>query len=263
LQTTIPWYEDKPPQGQRNQRRDALRVLCQLCRSLRTAFLPLVWQSLEAYTLILPPFDGKRRNHAAAQVKGVGKELLGQLRLVSNVKQPVLYASHIRYCLPLLVMARRSTHCCYRFITVAIYSRFADDALRRLAHAMTLMPNLHTLHIVCGPYGHGIGHEPFQKAFSGLVFPSVRRVILPAQGTAIFECFPEVVEVLSNHPFIFDFSQFLDNLISHCPKVESIGWGELFPNLFGGPVRRNSRRTYTIIACPWSYEKCSRGGKAS
>src|SRR6266478_942101 len=49
--TTVPWYQGIPSNSQRNKRRDALRVLCQICRSLRTTLLPLVWQSLEAYTL--------------------------------------------------------------------------------------------------------------------------------------------------------------------------------------------------------------------
>jgi hypothetical protein len=93
---------------------------------------------------------------------------------------------------------------------------------------MTLMTNLHTIQIMCGPYGFGIEPEKFEKAFSGLVFPSVRRVILPAQATAIFGSFPDVVEVFTNHPFVFDFSQFLDNMISHCPKVEIIGCRERF-----------------------------------
>ena len=100
-ETTIPWYQTSPLQGQRNKRRDALRVLCQVCRSFRTAFLPLVWKTLEAYTLFPPPLHGKRGDHMATRVKGIVKELLGQLKLISDVKQP--YASHVRY--------RLSLHC--------------------------------------------------------------------------------------------------------------------------------------------------------
>ena len=84
--TTIPWHQSYPSEGQRDERRDVLRALCQLCRSLHAALLPLVWQSLDAYTLI----QGSGRN----QIKALRKELIGQLRLVSDVTQP--YASYIR-----------------------------------------------------------------------------------------------------------------------------------------------------------------------
>jgi hypothetical protein len=92
-EVTLPWYQERANTGQRNEKRDDLRTLSQLCRSLRTAFLPLVWQSLEAHTLT-GPYPISR------QVKGVGKELLGQLRLVRNTKQP--YASYVRCRLFLL-----------------------------------------------------------------------------------------------------------------------------------------------------------------
>jgi hypothetical protein len=91
-----------------------------------------------------------------------------------------------------------------------------------------------------GPYGYEIKSDQYEKAFSGLAFPSVRRVSLPPQAT-ILGCFPEVVEVLANRPFIFDGSVFLDNVISHCPKIECFGWRELPPMPWGRSIERNSR----------------------
>jgi hypothetical protein len=131
-------------------------------------------------------------------------------------------------------------------MTVTVYSQYADNTLPRLAHAMTLMPNLHTIHILGG---FGIRPNQFEKAFSGLLFPSVRHVILPAPGQAILGCFPEVVEVFTNDPVVYDFSQFLDNVISHCPKVESIGWRELSENIKGEWKQRNSRCKCTSMVC--------------
>ena len=104
--TIVPWYQDSPLVGQRNERRDVLRVLCQLCRSLRTALLPLVWQSLEAYTLIRPRFEGGQL-HIPDQIKAVGKQLFGQLRLVRNGKHP--YASYVR-CRLFLPCSRSAVH---------------------------------------------------------------------------------------------------------------------------------------------------------
>ena len=87
--TTVPWHQGSPSKGQRDERRDALRALCQLCRRLRAILLPLIWQSLEAYTLI----DGLE----SSQVMSLRKELVGQLKLVGDMTQP--YASYIRYVL--------------------------------------------------------------------------------------------------------------------------------------------------------------------
>lgn len=70
-ETTIPWYQKRPYAGQRNEKKDTLRALSQLCRSLRIVFLPLAWQSLEAYTLIPPKLEGEEL-YTAAQVKAVG-----------------------------------------------------------------------------------------------------------------------------------------------------------------------------------------------
>ena len=103
--TTVPWYQGRSCESQRNERRDVLRVLCQLCRSLRIALLPLVWQSLEAYPLIHPGFE--YRGIAADQIKAVGKQLFGQLSLVRNEKQP--YASYVR-CRLFLPCSRSAVH---------------------------------------------------------------------------------------------------------------------------------------------------------
>lgn len=123
---------------------------------------------------------------------------------------------------------------------------------------MTLMPNLHTLQILTRMYGDPFGPEvklvQFRNAFAGRVFPSVRRVLFPAQARPILECFPEVVEVFVGHTGLDDFSQFIDDMIPHCRKVESLGWQEGLGYSYGG---------YTSITCPRSNDGCSCGRKVA
>ena len=67
------------------ERRDALLALCRLCRSLRFALLPLLWERLEACAE--PARTDKKRSGLLA------RELIGQLRLVTVQKE---YASYVR-----------------------------------------------------------------------------------------------------------------------------------------------------------------------
>jgi hypothetical protein len=243
--TTVPWYQSTPSRdGQRNKRKDALRALCQICRSLRIALLPLVWQSLEAYTLPPDIYLGDGPYYVCASQVGVDKGLLGQLRLVHNMKQP--YALYVRYRPSLHYNNSVSVyHCQSRTITVVISTM---NSLKKLARAMTLMPNLHTIHIMQDPRGD-VRVSQFQVAFSGLVFRSVRCVIVPVIAPDIFASFPEVVEVLTNQPFIAQPPEFLHNMISHCPKVECIGWREFNPLVrYEGKDMGNFRRMYTSIS---------------
>ena len=73
------------------ERRDVLRALCQLCHSLRRTLLPLLWERLEtcAFSTFAEPewVDDKR-------TVVLGRELMGQLRLVNDCKQS--YGSYVR-----------------------------------------------------------------------------------------------------------------------------------------------------------------------
>ena len=127
---------------------------------------------------------------------------------------------------------------------------------------MTLMPNLHTVQIMpadlCASVGiYGIWRKRFQKAFAGLAFPSVKRVSLPDHASAIFGCLPEVVEVFANERLSLIF---LDDMYSHCRKIEAVGWR--ITSLFG-PGYSGCKYTCIGKACPWPYEGCSSGGKVS
>jgi hypothetical protein len=138
----------------------------------------------------------------------------------------------------------------HRIINVAIHSEFANAVLTRLARAMTLMPNLHTIQIIySGPlYSYAIQPDQFQKAFSGLVFPSVKRAILPFQARRIFACFPEALEVYSNQSYMPDFNRFLDDVVRHCHKVETFGWIER-PIVINAASKTGYGMCKTFTAC--------------
>ena len=70
------------------ERRDGLLALCQLCRPLRSALLPLLWERLEACAQAPAKTCGKTTEVLA-------RELIGQLRLVTGNRKE--YASHVRY----------------------------------------------------------------------------------------------------------------------------------------------------------------------
>ncbi|KAM6499693.1 hypothetical protein JOM56_005201 [Amanita muscaria] len=113
-----------------------------------------------------------------------------------------------------------------RVVNVAIEPKFSPTALPKLARAMKLMPNLHTVQIICKENMHEkCKTDRFQKAFQKHVYPSVRCASLPHQATSILASFPEVVEVYINQPVREStLSKFLKAVALHCRKVECFGW---------------------------------------
>jgi hypothetical protein len=225
LETDVPWYLETPTIVKRSERKNLLRVLSQICRSLRDAFLPLLWERIDRCSFIVP--SGDHRNYTRKRVEILGKQLLGQLRFVTDGRES--YGWCVRYSLffchgdsCLVSIITQSS----RIINVVIHSEFANAVLTRLARAMSLMPNLHTIQIIySGPlYSYAIQPDQFQKAFAGLVFPSVKHVTLPFQARRILACFPEATEVYSNQSYMPDFVRFLDNVVRHCRKITTFGW---------------------------------------
>ena len=97
---------------------------------------------------------------------------------------------------------------------MAIEPEYAN-AMRYLADAMDLMPNLHTIQIICAGHWFGrcksrkiIDTDQFQKAFAGHVYPSVRRAVLPHQARGMFACLPAVTDVYLNQFYVKNFAEF-------------------------------------------------------
>jgi hypothetical protein len=97
-----------------------------------------------------------------------------------------------------------------------------------LAHAMMLMPNLHTIQIISiYERGYELTHEAFQTAFADLIFPSVRRAILAYQARSIFACLPEVLEAHMIGSHDVDFTEYLSQIAQNCHKIECFGWRQI------------------------------------
>jgi hypothetical protein len=82
----IPHRREQAVASVYRERRDVLLALCQLCHSLRTALLPLLWERLEACA------EPARTDEKRTEV--LERELIGQLRLVTNQRKE--YASYVR-----------------------------------------------------------------------------------------------------------------------------------------------------------------------
>ena len=118
----------------------------------------------------------------------------------------------------------------FRIINLAIESEYADS-LEYLANAMDLMPNLHTIQIICEGYHiqrrcvrrRVIDTDQFLKAFRRHTYPSVKRAILPVQARGMLASLPAVADVYINAIYSDHFSEFVGALAANCP-VESLGW---------------------------------------
>jgi hypothetical protein len=86
----VPWIREHPMDIHYRERRNVLRTLCQLCRSIRAALLPLLWETIEACALC--PSGEKHSYDVNAWT--LAKELFGQLDLITSCEQS--YASYVR-----------------------------------------------------------------------------------------------------------------------------------------------------------------------
>ena len=130
-------------------------------------------------------------------------------------------------------MLQLANHSEFRTVNVAIEPGYANS-MKYLAKAMDLMPNLHTIQIVCEGYYHQtrcgrrprprvISIDQFQKAFGRHVYPSVRRIVLPIQAQGMLASLPAAVDAYINSLDKYRLSDFIRGLATNCP-VESLGW---------------------------------------
>ncbi|KAK0186858.1 hypothetical protein F5146DRAFT_962288 [Armillaria mellea] len=182
------------------QRFHALLALSQTCRSLRSVFLPLVWQRLEACASRKPglgpstPFYHRKR--ALPWEKEVATELVRQFEVVT-VRDPTLavYVNTIS-------------------VTLSRFS--ADTVYLEFARCLTLLPNLHTLQIL------GIGSfKDLREAFHQRVFKSVKTLVFPPNGYIVLPCCPEVRKVVCTTSEELT-SGGVQTMIRYCEQIESL-----------------------------------------
>ena len=130
-------------------------------------------------------------------------------------------------------MLQLANHGEFRIINVAIEPRLVNS-MKYLAKAMDLMPNLHTIQIICEGYRtqtrcarnlrrRVVHADQFLKAFGRHVYPSARRAVLPIQAKGMLASLPAAVDVYINWPYAHHLSNFITVLAANCP-VESLGW---------------------------------------
>jgi hypothetical protein len=131
-------------------------------------------------------------------------------------------------------MLRLANHYQFRVINVAIELEHANS-MKYLANAMDLMPNLHTIQLMChvdhfqescglSPGQMRIHADQFLQAFERHDYPSVKRALLPVQARSMLASLPAVVDVYMNSPSThWQFAQFTTALAATCP-VETLGW---------------------------------------
>ena len=90
----IPNYVPKPLSAKYLERTATLRILSQLCRSLRNALLPALWERIEACTTTSVTGGDHRRGQPRWQ-KDIAVDLVAQLGTVT-IREPSL-ASYVKY----------------------------------------------------------------------------------------------------------------------------------------------------------------------
>ncbi|KIL65807.1 hypothetical protein M378DRAFT_10642 [Amanita muscaria Koide BX008] len=212
---SIPFANYGPPDVSSMERKQLLLNLTQVCRSLRYALLPILWETVEACTV-------KGASVFATNIdpkwwRLVANRLSKQLQVVTNIRPD--WAPYIRT------------------VNVTITPFNADMLVPELARCLALMPNLRTIQIttlwwingarVKGQNGYYTYSDSlFENTFTGYTFPSVQYVALPTAAVSLLACFPEVRSVFQGDAFRpdSDVAKFVEKIADHCPKVEYFAW---------------------------------------
>ena len=222
----IPNKIRKPLPPKYVERTITLRTLSQLCRSLRNALLPALWERIEVWT-----------TSNLYNFKDMATDLIAQLETVT-IREPSL-ASYVKYVMhDILNLSLQSF---YSIVNVLITSHSIDRVLCELARCMALMENLHTVQIVFhhhwihipGRSGETTISKLLEDAFAGYRFPSVRRVVFSPWESVLLPCFPEVRRVYMtffSEPSAWEYQHECGILSGakqlrlYCPKVQIFEW---------------------------------------
>ncbi|KAJ7434656.1 hypothetical protein FB451DRAFT_1310994 [Mycena latifolia] len=137
-----------------------LRALSQTCRTLRSIFIPLLWEHVEAGTS-WPPITSVIIKRCNGLIKSENQHL----------------AIHVRV------------------FSVSVPMHRSTKIAPVLAQCLQSLPNLHTLHV---PYVEGKLGKTFTAAFKNIQLPTVKTIILPCYAHAILEATPNVRDVSCN-----------------------------------------------------------------
>ncbi|GLB36745.1 hypothetical protein LshimejAT787_0310320 [Lyophyllum shimeji] len=167
-----------------------LRGLSQMCRSLRRAFLPVVWERIETL----------QRN---ASAKSLATELIRQLEIVT-VRDPVL-AAYVK-----IVNVKLTYYSC-------------DTVMEEFARCLALFRNLETIQILYTS-GYCPNIVDTQAAFKDRQFPLVRTVVIPGYAAAILQSCPGAQSVT------WTSQMQVDSTIAWCPNIRRFSGYAHYPS---------------------------------
>ncbi|KAK2467287.1 hypothetical protein APHAL10511_000836 [Amanita phalloides] len=228
----IPWPNIHPPDPVCWERRKTILALSSLCRSLRTALLPVLWESIEACTTPGARVDGPPHKRKRWW-KTIYKSTIRQLDIIST-RQPS-YAHYVKT------------------INILITPYSACTLTHKLSRCLLLLPNLTTIQITSlwwidlsksprrirrsvtdsGPYLT----LPLKSAFNHTVLPNVHTIFLPSAATPVLPSVPNARRVYLNDTLemcavpnqvriqrIDSILMFIHLLGFFCPNIESFQW---------------------------------------
>lgn len=161
----------------------ALRMLSQLCRSLRRNLLPKTWRHLEVCSRNLSleeckPLRGFRGSIFTPWEKGIATELVKQLEIVT-IRNPSL-PQYVQYVLGEFLPPTPANQCTmdvFRIVSVFIGHYSCGGVIAELARCLSLFPNLRTLQI--GAVSSVIATLG-RLAFKGRTYPTIHTLAIPA-----------------------------------------------------------------------------------
>lgn len=180
--------------GQYRNRARILRGLSQMCRSLRSVFLPIVWEKIEVF-VTFTSVSGLGLGRRASR-RSLAKELLRQLEVVT-IRDPTL-AAYVK------------------IVNVIITDYSSSGVMEEFARCLALFKNLETIQILEAPKDYVPPWLHFLKAFEIRVFPSVRTVVIPEYATEVLKSCTGARFVTCTSPLS------LDMVKSWCPKIQTL-----------------------------------------
>ncbi|RDB23413.1 hypothetical protein Hypma_008938 [Hypsizygus marmoreus] len=209
------------------ERIEVLQALSQMCRSLRSVFLPLMWQRIEVGVTSYIYSDDMRRPGYLPWKKDVATELVRQLEIVT-IRDPTL-AAYVK------------------IVSVVLTDYCSKAVFREFVRCLALFPNLHTMQILGA--GGSLGRD-LTAAFAGRTFPTVRTLIVQSFASAILKACPHVKSVTSAsgpNPLMFY------DIARYCPDVEELrGFSHIedesqFQGNFFQTMRKHFPKTRVIV----------------
>ena len=258
----IPWPNLRPPDPACSERRKTILALASVCRSLRVALIPVLWDTIEACTAAGARVDDRPQKRKRWW-KTIYRSTVRQLETVCN-RRP-LYASYVRYVLLVSKSYVSSIVLEFRTLNILITPYCLSTLTRELSRTLPLFPNLTTIQItslwwidlcprrrirrLSSPTTRNSSDSSYlslhlKSSFKHLRLPNVHTILLPSAATPVLSSFPNARQAYLNDtletcyppsPHTLSLQQshiqridsvlvFIHLLGYFCPKIETFQW---------------------------------------